>query len=124
MTSLPVPDSPCRKTVASVGATRAAAPSTACQAGEEPSAVVRSTNVWVIGSSLIPRTELEHAREAHGNDTKVSATPRCGHAARPFTHFCWIAYTHFPDDHLAWRFRSFRGVSTERPLPSKDSSHG
>src|SRR5262249_61659104 len=76
-TSLPVPDSPCRRTVASVGATRSAAKRTACQAGEEPIAVVRSPSDCLIASSHVPSDALEHARETQGNQTEVCAIPRC-----------------------------------------------
>src|SRR5215471_8756112 len=92
-TSLPVPDSPSRKTVASVVATLTAAAITACQAGEVPIALVR----FVVIASLreiVART-FDHARCDEHHWTNVSGIRRYERyvrlidpPARVWCHWC------------------------------------
>src|SRR5262245_3116446 len=100
ITSLPLPDSPCRKTVASVAATRTAAVRTRCQAGDDPIAPAS-------GQPLRPSVEL-------GSD-RVMATscnlPRLKHQRDARA----IARWYVP-------YESVAGTKVS-PIPSSDRSH-
>ncbi|PWT83717.1 MAG: hypothetical protein C5B57_06335 [Blastocatellia bacterium] len=67
---------------------------------------------------------MEHGHEAHSNDTKVSAIPRCAHAARLVHAFLFdriharragspaLAFSQFPwsVDGTAFAFQGFKPV--------------